>query len=324
MKTKTAFFPSGGDAGGRLRSTSVGSNNSNDGSSSNAVSASSGRSRNSSGSAEGAQHGWNTGGGGGGGGGVGGEGAQKRQAEDEAERPPPSWVRAAGPQRTTTTPQVSDALPGKNDDEEKSEEEKTPVPPPWAADLKRKSHSFKSTRISDVFGESNGKMATAPYKATADKDNAPVVHSGRDEYSPSWMKGSQQGKRPPPPVVPVKPVVSHKPAGKPSTDTNPMRQYDTPRWKLDLAEKKKRREAEMMPTIEDNDKPSDATDEGDSSRVPQWRQQLSQRKNQPTPQAGKDTEKDGAGSDWAKQTAERRARLMKSGLFNPAEAAEES
>ena len=76
-----------------------------------------------------------------------------------------------------------------------------------------------------------------------------MIHPGRDDYSPSWMKTGQQLKKPPvPPPVAAKPsvTVGTKPA-KPAKPTkaptdNPMKAYETPKWKLDLAEKKKRRE----------------------------------------------------------------------------------
>ncbi|XP_076453030.1 uncharacterized protein LOC143288432 isoform X2 [Babylonia areolata] len=308
MKAKTGIATDSSSA--RLRTTSMGSN---DGS---AVSASSGRSRNSSESMEGVQSQS-----------VADEVLQKKQEEEEAERP--GWMKTAEHGGSSAG---DDNVASKKDVEENGDkEEKRPVPP-WAAELKMKKRPFMTHRISETTGENISKASTLPFKGNNNKENAPVVNSGRDEYSPSWMKTSQQTKKPPPPV-PSKPSVAigSKPSAVKTTTQNPMKQYETPKWKLDLAEKKKRREAEMMSVEESSqetsgDQTSDATDgSGSSSSVPQWRQQLSQRKKNPNnPDVVNDAENGLANADWAKKAEERRARLMKSGLFDKAEAAEES
>ena len=72
----------------------------------------------------------------------------------------------------------------------------------------------------------------------------------RDQYTPSWMKSSRQLKKAPLPL----PRVSGKAAVTNGSQTwvkakdttkDPMKAYETPKWKLELAEKKKRREAEV-------------------------------------------------------------------------------
>ena len=77
----------------------------------------------------------------------------------------------------------------------------------------------------------------------------PVLRlADRDQYTPSWMKSSRQLKKTPlpPPGGSGKVVVTNgSQAGVKGATENPMKAYETPKWKMELAEKKKRREAEV-------------------------------------------------------------------------------
>ncbi|KAK7087790.1 serine-rich adhesin for platelets-like [Littorina saxatilis] len=314
MKAKTGNAP--GESSVRLRTASSGSTEGS------AASFSSSRSRNGSESAGSVD-------------GSAAEGArgrsisddlnQKRREEQEPEKP--SWMKAAA-EKTSRT---ADKLQTSKGDQENGEEDDDKNPtPPWAGELKKMKRPV-------VGGESNNKVSVTPFKngSANDKENTPVANAVQDQYMPSWAKSGRQLKKTPlpPPGAPARAAATN---GK---EANPMKAYETPKWKLDLAEKKKRREAEMLSAAEGSTgvSTSSSVTSGDgsasgsaSSDVPQWRQQLSQRKKRPTSGVGKDGESEtgsnggGAGPDWARQAEERRKRIIKSGLVKRDPTAEAS
>ncbi|XP_025092775.1 uncharacterized protein LOC112563194 isoform X3 [Pomacea canaliculata] len=222
--------------------------------------------------------------------------SNKMMQEQEPEKP--SWLKAVteksklGIEKKIETDRHENGRNGEDDN-------LFPLP----RDALKKS---KKCAITNVDNKEEPKTTPQMSGPTSD---SPVISTRRNQYVPSWMKTVQQQKKPTSGAFGTGVAVSSRgdvTANIPSKQL--MRAYETPKWKLELAEKKKQRGATTFPGASP---PSESQPE-----IPQWRQQLQLKKRSgPSIKEG-DGSSGNVEPEWAKQAEERRARLLKSGLLD--------
>nr|KAG5686579.1 hypothetical protein BaRGS_005150 [Batillaria attramentaria] len=171
--------------------------------------------------------------------------SQKRLQDQKPEKP--VWMKAA----QEKTSRVADRLQSKAGGQENGDgdEDKPPVAP-WAVELKKTNRpQVPQTNGEDQADGSKTPVTVSPARrdSTGNKENAkPIIVSSKDVYVPSWLKKGQQTKNSPPSaaVTPSPTANGTEPSAKTSPG-NPMKAYETPKWKLELAEKKKQRESKL-------------------------------------------------------------------------------
>lgn len=185
--------------------------------------------------------------------------------------------------------------------------------PSWLNDSKVL-HDAKENRIGDIETvESVPRKSSIPLQETrlenlngrtrytstgSDQDGEDLKvnkHSGRDQYTPSWLKTTEtRGKSPSTPNLAF---------CTPSKDSG-----EIPQWKRDLAEKRRgRKDSDLGPTPR--------KDSSGDKEVPPWKVELGQMKMRQTPAKVNEPKVKSTEPEWKKAAEEKRQRLRNSGLL---------